>query len=118
MRALPKLRTVSLLSSALLACCTGSRAPYPPPVSPSHITHGGHDIVLGALEWPECLNPITSCAEAEWTWFSLLDHVLPKAMELGPDGRYRNSPLLTEAPSQSNGGLSVQSSGRFTVTFL
>jgi peptide/nickel transport system substrate-binding protein len=65
----------------------------------------GGSAVFGAEVWPECLNPIIGCAAEPWTHYTVLQHALPRAMELDPAGNYTASPLLVEAPSLENGGL-------------
>jgi peptide/nickel transport system substrate-binding protein len=70
--------------------------------------------VFGAEQWPECLNPITSCGSSSWTWYTVLEHILPRAMQLDPQGNVIASPLLVEAPTLENGGLTQDP---FTVRF-
>lgn len=74
----------------------------------------GGNVVLGAEQWPACLNPITTCAEQAWLGWAVLEHVLPKAMTLDANGSYVASPVLTEAPTVENGGIKEDP---FTVTF-
>ncbi len=78
------------------------------------VTEGG-EIVLGAEQWPECINPITSCSSATWTWYTVLLHVLGRAMVLDLEGNFVPSPMITEAPSLDNGGL--QQGPPFSVTY-
>ena len=77
----------------------------------------GGEAILAAEQWPECLNPITSCANASWLSWSVLTHVLPRAMELDIDNAHVASPVLVEAPTEENGGLVVNDDGTFTLTF-
>jgi peptide/nickel transport system substrate-binding protein len=74
----------------------------------------GGSVTLGTREYPECLNPITGCASATGTWWTVLEHVMPRAMELDAKGNFVASPLLMEAPSLENDGLTRNP---FTVTF-
>lgn len=74
----------------------------------------GGSAVFGAEQWPECLNPVTSCANASWLVWSVTAHVLPRLMELDVDGNYQASPVLREAPSLDNGLITEDP---FTVTF-
>jgi peptide/nickel transport system substrate-binding protein len=76
----------------------------------------GGSITLGTRELFEgvCLNPITSCAAATGVWWIVLEQVLPRAMELDAKGSFVPSPLLVEAPSLENGGLTENP---FTVTY-
>src|SRR5262245_38285896 len=84
----------------------------PPETSPP--PPQGGSIVLGAEQWPECINPITSCSAATWYWWSVGEHVLPYAMVLDLNGNFVASPTLVEAPTLDNGGI-VQSP--FTITY-
>ena len=80
------------------------------PAAPS----GGGDVVFAAEQWPDCLNPITSCANASWLVWSVSAHILPRLMELDVDGNYRASPVIDEAPSLDNGLITTDP---FTVTY-
>lgn len=80
--------------------------------TPSAPLSGG-EATIAAEHWPECLNPILSCAQPE-TYQTVLYHVLPRAMQFGPDGSLVPSPLLVEAPTLDNGGLTQ---APFTVRF-
>ena len=74
----------------------------------------GGSVVFAAEQWPECLNPITSCANASWlVWVGWM-HVMPRLMEVDPKGNYVASDLLVEAPTEQNGGIKLDP---FTVTF-
>jgi peptide/nickel transport system substrate-binding protein len=74
----------------------------------------GGKITLGAEQWPECLNPITECGDADIVYWTAVEHVMPRAMQWTLDGLYTNSPLLAEAPTLANGGLTQDP---FTVRF-
>lgn len=76
----------------------------------------GGDLVLGAEQWPECLNPITQCSQASWLHWSVLHHVLPKLMEVDPEGNFVPTAVLDGEPELSGEG--VDDSGEpFTVTY-
>lgn len=64
---------------------------------------------VGTTEWPECLNPIVCADDALNT--QILQHVLPKLMEIGEAGEYVPSPLLAGPPE-----VEVLDDGRMTVT--
>jgi len=74
----------------------------------------GGSIVIGAEQFPECLNPITQCSNSSWMHWAVDEHVLPKLVEIDPDGNFVKSDLLTELPSVDNGGLKENP---FTVTY-
>jgi peptide/nickel transport system substrate-binding protein len=93
-----------LVAVALLAAC-GSEAP---------VGREGGEIVVAAEQWPECLNPITTCANASWLHWSVLQHILPKAMTFDKDSNFVASPLITEAPTLENEGLTEDP---FSVTY-
>jgi len=82
--------------------------------SPSGQPKQGGSIVIGAEQWPQCVNPITSCAYSTWYAVTVQYHIMPRAMEVTPDGTFVASPLLTEAPTLDNGGITADP---FTVTF-
>jgi peptide/nickel transport system substrate-binding protein len=107
-----RVRALALASAGtlLLGACTGDEKPRPTPPTPRR----GGSAVFGAEQWPECINPITSCSAATWTHYTVLQHVLPRAMQLDSGGNVVASPLLVEAPTLDNGGLSQSP---FTVRF-
>jgi peptide/nickel transport system substrate-binding protein len=111
-------RSVALaVALGFVAACTGGGPPKPTgilPASPSPSPRRGGEAIFGAEQWPECLNPITSCASATWTHYSVLQHVLPRAMQFDVNGNVVASPLLAEAPTLENGGLRQSP---FTVAF-
>jgi peptide/nickel transport system substrate-binding protein len=86
-------------------------APAPTPTT----SRSGGSITVGTREMPECLNPITSCAAAVGAWWTVLEQVLPRAMELDAKGDFVASPLLVDAPSLENGGITTDP---FSVTYL
>ena len=73
--------------------------------------------MLAVEQWPECLNPVTSCVNATWTLWSTLVHVLPRLMELDTNNTYVASSLLTVEPNIDNGGLVTADDGTFTLTY-
>lgn len=78
---------------------------------------GGGTLVLAVEQWPECINPVTSCANATWTIWSVLIHYLPRLMELDQTNTYVASSLLVEEPTIANGGLVTVDDGTFTLTY-
>ncbi|NQV97230.1 MAG: hypothetical protein HQ486_05500 [Acidimicrobiaceae bacterium] len=55
---------------------------------------GDGQIVLGAEQWPECLNPFTECANSSWMVWTTAFPVMPGAYETTNDGRYVATNLL------------------------
>lgn len=82
--------------------------------NPSSAPTKGGKIVLGAEQYPECINVVTQCASASWLYWSGTQYVYPRTMQLTLDFGFEKSPLITEAPSLANGGLTQSP---FSVTF-
>jgi peptide/nickel transport system substrate-binding protein len=108
-RAIAVLAVVSIVAAA----CGGAKTPTATPTSTAKPVKGG-SIVIGAEQWPECVNPINECSSATWTWYSVLEHVLGYAMVLDLNGNFVASPLLSEAPTLDNGGITQNP---FTITY-
>jgi peptide/nickel transport system substrate-binding protein len=104
---------LALAGFAGLRQLTGMPKPIVAP-TPVPTTRAGGSITVGTSEFPECLNPITACASATGTWWTVLEQVMPRAMELDADADVVPSTLLVEAPSLENGGLTE---GPFTITY-
>ncbi len=108
-------RAISVLAvvSIVAAACGGKTTPKGTTTSTAKPVKGG-SIVVGAEQWPECVNPINECSSATWTWYSVLEHVLGYAMVLDLNGNFVASPLLTEAPTLDNGAITQNP---FTITY-
>ena len=76
----------------------------------------GGTIDLGAEQFPECLNPVTACANSSWMHWAVDQYVLPKLMTLTPDGEYVPSPLLDGEPELAGEGVD-DSGDPFSVTY-
>lgn len=108
---------VAVLAFVATACGGGGSSggtPTGAPTASGSPTTGGN-IVVGAEQWPQCLNPITSCSFATWTFINAIQPVLPKAVQWSRDGEPEATPLLTELPSEENGD--IKPGPPFTVTF-
>jgi peptide/nickel transport system substrate-binding protein len=103
----------SVVGIVAAACGSNTPATTTTNTATGKPTQGGK-VVLGAEQWPQCTNPITSCSSSTWMFYTTTMQVLPRAMTLDPQGNFIASPLLTEAPSLTNGGLTQNP---FTVTF-
>jgi peptide/nickel transport system substrate-binding protein len=100
---------VAVLGLAATACGSGS----PQSTRSSQVTGG--KIVLGAEQWPDCINPVTVCSQASWMLYTVEYPVLPRLMQVDLTGKFVPSPLLAgPAPTLDNGGLTQTP---FTVTF-
>jgi peptide/nickel transport system substrate-binding protein len=105
---------VGVVGIVAAACSSSSPGPGASGSPTAKIVPGGK-IVLGAEQWPECTNPITSCAQASWAQETLFYPTLPRLMQLDVNGKFVPSPLLTgEGPSLANGGLTQNP---FSVTY-
>jgi peptide/nickel transport system substrate-binding protein len=76
----------------------------------------GGELVFGAEQWPDCINPITQCANSSWLQWLVPIHVLPRLSELDPNNAFVASPLISELPSTANGGVSG-SGATFAITY-
>lgn len=59
---------------------------------------GDTEIIIGAEQWPECLNPVTECANSSWYVWTTAFQVLPSAFDTTAEGDYVITDLLTEEP--------------------
>ncbi|MBA2283538.1 MAG: hypothetical protein H0W25_20195 [Acidimicrobiia bacterium] len=59
---------------------------------------GDTEIIIGAEQWPECLNPVTECANSSWYVWTTAFQVLPGTFDTTADGEYVITDLLTEEP--------------------
>jgi len=76
----------------------------------------GGTLILGAEQWPDCLNPITQCANSSWMHWAVAGHVMPRLMELDEKGNFVPSPVLKGDPKLSGEGTS-NGSGKFTIVY-
>jgi len=108
-------RAFAVLSSLMfVAVACGKEGGPSASTTPAANGGGGGSLVLGAEQFPDCLNPLDSCANASWEDWGVNEHILPKAMTITPQGTFEATPLLTEAPTLANGDL-IQSP--FTVKY-
>ena len=59
---------------------------------------GDGQIVIGAEQWPGCLNPITECANSSWYVWTVNNVLLPGAYRTTDDGKYEVTELLKSEP--------------------
>jgi len=107
---------VAVLGMVAAACGGGGGTQNPttaPGGSPTGVHKGGSG-TFGAEQWPQCLNFITSCATSTWMQIVGPQPTLPKLIELGQHSDVIASPLITEVPSLTNGGITQNP---FTVTY-
>ncbi len=77
----------------------------------------GGTLILGAEQWPDCLNPITQCANSSWMHWAVDEHVLPRLMDFDKDGNFVPSPVLKGAPTVDGKGSGKNETSPFSVTF-
>ena len=58
----------------------------------------GDQIVVGAEQWPGCLNPITECANSSWYFWSAAFVVLPNVWDTTADGQFVPTDMVTGEP--------------------
>ncbi len=61
-------------------------------------SNGDGQIVVGAEQWPECLNPITECANSSWYEWTTGFKVLPTVWATTSQGTYEATQLVTGEP--------------------
>jgi peptide/nickel transport system substrate-binding protein len=60
---------------------------------------GDGQILIGAEQWPECMNPITECSNSSWYFWSAGFNVLPSVWDTTADGSYVPTSLVTGEPT-------------------
>jgi ABC-type transport system substrate-binding protein len=66
-------------------------------------TNGDGQIVIGAEQWPECLNPITDCANSSWYVWTTAFKVLPGVWRTTAKGAYEATEMVTGEPDVALG---------------
>jgi len=61
-------------------------------------TDGDGQIVIGAEQWPECLNPLTSCANSSWMVWTTAFPLLPAIWDSTNDQKFIPTNLVTGEP--------------------
>jgi len=60
---------------------------------------GDGKIVIGAEQWPACLNPVTECANSSWMVWTTAFQVMPGAYATTADGKFVMTNLLASEPT-------------------
>jgi hypothetical protein len=55
--------------------------------------------VIGAEAWPECLNPVTTCANTLWYARTVGSALLPGVWVSTADQRFEITPLVASEPT-------------------
>jgi peptide/nickel transport system substrate-binding protein len=64
----------------------------------------GDQITIGAEQWPDCLNPVTECANSSWYVWTTAFKVLPSVFDTTSDGQYVPTALVTGEPKVETAG--------------
>ena len=59
---------------------------------------GDGQIILGAEQWPECLNPVTNCANSSWYVWTVAFPLLPGVCDTTNDADYELTNLMASEP--------------------
>ncbi|HSO50865.1 MAG TPA: hypothetical protein VLS86_09995, partial [Acidimicrobiia bacterium] len=57
------------------------------------------EIVVGAEQWPECINPVTECANSSWMVWTTSFAVLPAIWDTTSDGDFALTNLVSGEPT-------------------
>jgi len=57
-----------------------------------------NEIIIGAEQWPECINPITECANSSWMVWTTAFVVLPAVWDTTADGGFVLTNLMVSEP--------------------
>ncbi len=60
---------------------------------------GDGQIIIGAEQWPECLNPLTECANSSWMVWTTSFPVLPGVWDTTSGGTFEPTNLVTGEPT-------------------
>ncbi|MDA3025257.1 MAG: hypothetical protein O3B23_07145, partial [Actinomycetota bacterium] len=60
---------------------------------------GDGQIILGAEQWPECLNPVTECANSSWMVWTTAFPVLPNVWDTTNGGTFEITNLVAGEPT-------------------
>ena len=61
-------------------------------------TNGDGKIVIGAEQWPSCMNPYTECANSSWYVWTASFPVMPAVWDTTADGKFVPTNLVTGEP--------------------
>ena len=59
---------------------------------------GKDEIIVGAEQWPDCINPVTECANSSWMVWTATFPVLPAIFDTTGAGDYEVTDLLVDEP--------------------
>ena len=65
---------------------------------------GDGQIVIGAEQWPACLNPVTACAAPSWALWTAVNPVLPAIWDTTASGEFAPTDLVVGEPIVETAG--------------
>ena len=65
---------------------------------------GDGQIVIGAEQWPACLNPVTECANSSWSMWTVVYPVLPAIWDTTAEGTFEPTELVVGEPTVETAG--------------
>ena len=65
---------------------------------------GDGQIVIGAEQWPACLNPVTECANSSWSLWTVVNPVLPSIWDTTAAGEFPPTDLVVGEPTVETAG--------------
>jgi peptide/nickel transport system substrate-binding protein len=60
---------------------------------------GDGQIIIGAEQWPECLNPVTECSNSSWMVWTVSFPLLPGLWDTTNDGLFETTELVVGEPT-------------------
>jgi peptide/nickel transport system substrate-binding protein len=60
---------------------------------------GDGQIIIGAEQWPECLNPVTECANSSWYVWTVSFPTLPGLWDTTNDSLFETTELVVGEPA-------------------
>ena len=62
------------------------------------VPKSGDQITVGAEQWPDCLNPVTECANSSWYVWTTAFAVMPAVWDTTASGEYKPTDLVVGEP--------------------
>jgi len=59
---------------------------------------GDGQVIIGAEQWPSCLNPVTECASSSWAAWTGSQNLMPGVFATTDDGRYEVTEMMAGEP--------------------
>lgn len=61
--------------------------------------NGDGKVIIGAEQWPECLNPVTECANSSWYVWTVANVLMPGVYRTTNDQKYELTELMKSEPT-------------------